>query len=115
MSHEIIDKRSLEYNRLIVEKIRQQPGLMDFIRQKLDRTLAEYRLSESCKHALREWQTILSRKSFDEILNILVEDSHEGQRLRQSTPFTGILTQEERMKIFRQPPKIWPPPARESV
>lgn len=101
MGHDLIDRRSLELNRLVVKKIRQQPELMDFVRKKLDLTLSEPRLSESCKDALREWQTILALKSFEEILGILVEDSHEGQRLRQSTPFTGILSQQERLEGFR--------------
>jgi hypothetical protein len=102
MRHDLIDRRSLELNRLVAEKIRQQPELMDLVRDKLDRTLAESRLSESCKDALREWKTIFSLKSFEKILEILVEDSDEGQRLRQSTPFTGILSQQERGEIFRR-------------
>jgi hypothetical protein len=32
----------------------------------------------------------------------LTEDSHEGQRLRQSSPFSGILSQRERLEIFRR-------------
>lgn len=102
MSHEPIDRRSLELNRLVAEKIRRQPELMDRVRSSLDHTLIEPRLSESCKDALREWQTILSLKPFEEILSLLVEDSDEGQRLRQSTPFTGIISQEERREIFRR-------------
>jgi len=102
MGHDLIDRRSLELNRLVVEKIRQKPELMDFVRQNLDRTLIEPILSESCKNALQEWRTIFSLRSFDEILGILVEDSDEGQRLRQSTPFTGILNQRERLEVFRR-------------
>lgn len=102
MGHDVIDRRSLELNRMVVNKIRRQPELMDFVRQNLDRTLSGPDLSESCKDALREWRTILSVKSFDEILDILVEDSHEGQRLRQSTPFTGILNQQELLEVFRR-------------
>lgn len=102
MGHDLIDRRSLELNQLVVEKIRRQPELMDFVRRNLDHTLSESVLSESCKNALREWRTIFSLKSFDEILGILVEDSDEGQRLRQSTPFTGILNQRERLEVFRR-------------
>jgi hypothetical protein len=102
MGHDLIDRRSLELNRLVAEKIRRHPELMDFVRQNLDRTLREPVLSESCKNALREWRTILALRSFDEVLGILVEDSDEGQRLRQSTPFTGILSQRERLEVFRR-------------
>lgn len=102
MSHDLIDKRSLEYGELIAAKIRKHPELMDFVRANLDQTLSESRLSESGKDALREWQAILATHSFDEVLEILTQNSDEGQRLRQSTPFLGILTQQERMEIFRR-------------
>jgi len=98
MGHDLIDRRSLELNRLVAEKIRQHPELMDFVRNKLDRTLSEPRLSNSCKDALREWQTILSSHSLNEILEILTQDSYEGQRLHQSTPFSGVLSQQERLE-----------------
>ena len=75
MRHDLIDRRSLELNRLVAEKIRRQPELMDLVRGRLDRTLSEPRLSESCKDALREWQVILSTHSLNEVLEILTEDS----------------------------------------
>ncbi len=102
MGHDLIDRRSLELSKLVAEKIRQQPELMDLVRNRLERTLSEARLSESSKDALREWQTILSTHSLHEVLKILTEDSDEGQRLRQSSPFSGILSQRERLEVFRR-------------
>ena len=96
MRHDLIDKRSLELHRLAAEKIRQHPELMDFVREKLNRSLSESRLSDSCKDALREWQTILSCLPLNEVLDLITQDSDEGQRLRHSTPFFGILSQWER-------------------
>ena len=52
MRHDLIDKRSLELNRLVAEKIRRQPELMDLVRGDCDRDLERARLSESCKDAL---------------------------------------------------------------
>ena len=102
MGHDLIDRRSLELNRLVAEKMRRQPELMDLVRSRLERTLSESRLSESSKDALREWQIILSTHSLNEVLEILTEDSDEGQRLRQSSPFSGILSQRERLEVFRR-------------
>lgn len=102
MGHDLIDKRSLELHRLVAEKIRQQPELMEFVLGRLNRSISEPRLSESCKDRLREWQTILTRHTLPEVLDIMTEDSHEGQRLRHSTPFSGILTQSERLEVFRR-------------
>ena len=62
--HDLIDRSSLELIRLVAEKIRRQPELMDLVRNRLERTLSESPLSESSKDALREWQTILSTHSF---------------------------------------------------
>jgi len=102
MRHEIINKRSLKLNRLVVEKIRRQPELMDFVRSNLRSTLNDQKLSDSCKDALKEWDFLISHSPMDTVLNTLVEESEKGQRLRQSTPFWGILTQEERRETFRQ-------------
>ena len=44
----------------------------------------------------------LSNHSLNEVLEILIEDSDEGQRLRQSSPFSGILSQRERLEVFRR-------------
>ena len=102
MRHDLIDQRSLAFNRLIVQKIRHQPERMDFVRTNLDRALNDPELSDSCKDALREWDDLFHSCSSDKILNILIEESDEGQRLRQSTPFWGILTPQERRSILRQ-------------
>lgn len=102
MRHELIERRSLSLNRLVAEKIRNQPGLMDFVRSNLQSTLNDSVLSESCKDALREWNTLIETQSLDQVLNVLVDDSEHGRRLRQSTPFWGILTQTERLQIFGQ-------------
>ena len=39
---------------------------------------------------------------------MLLEESDEGQRLRSSKPFIGIVTQEERLEIIRRFPPPWP-------
>ncbi|HLH53451.1 MAG TPA: hypothetical protein VKY92_07535, partial [Verrucomicrobiae bacterium] len=49
-----------------------------------------------------EWQEILTTWSFEKILDLLTSSEQEPTRLRQSSPFCGILTQQERMEIFRE-------------
>jgi hypothetical protein len=68
-------------------QIRQQPELMDLVRNRLEYALSGSRLSESSQYALRECQTIPFTHSLNEVLEILTEDSDDGQRLRQSSPF----------------------------
>ena len=75
---------------------------MDLVRNRLEYALSGSRLSESSQYALRECQTIPFTHSLNEVLEILTEDSDDGQRLRQSSPFSGILSQRERLEVFRR-------------
>jgi hypothetical protein len=75
---------------------------MDLVRNRLEYALSGSRLSESSQDALRECQTILFTHSLNEVLEILTEESDDGQRLRQSSPFSGILSQRERLEVFRR-------------
>ena len=49
----------------------------------------------------REWLTLLD-KPWEELRDILLDESDEGQRLRQTDPFCGILTPAERWQIYRE-------------
>ncbi|HEX7192950.1 MAG TPA: hypothetical protein VF381_15380 [Thermoanaerobaculia bacterium] len=47
-----------------------------------------------------EWLRILDRP-WEEIREILLSESEDSRRLRQSDPFCGILTPQERWQIYR--------------
>jgi hypothetical protein len=51
--------------------------------------------------ALQEWKEILRSEPLEQVLSLLEEDSERPDRLRQSSPFAGILSPEERMEIMR--------------
>ncbi|HYI10073.1 MAG TPA: hypothetical protein VEK57_13520 [Thermoanaerobaculia bacterium] len=96
-THQAIDRRSLEMVRRIVAKIDADPrqeGLEQARRVCL-------RWVEKGNVPAREWLQILERP-WEEIRSILLEDSEESQRLRQSDPFCGILTPQERWEIYRK-------------
>ena len=48
----------------------------------------------------KEWDHILNTTAKEQILSILESSSEEAVRLRSSSPFTGILTENERLSIF---------------
>ena len=50
--------------------------------------------------SIEEWLTLLDQP-WSEIRLTLLSDSEEGRRLRQSDPFCGILTPQERWEIYR--------------
>ena len=49
----------------------------------------------------REWMNILERP-WEEVRAVLLDESEEGQRLRQNDPFCGVLSPHERWKIYRE-------------
>jgi hypothetical protein len=63
-------------------------------------------VSISVRDAYREWLLFIERHSFEEVLNLLVDPTEEGIRLRQATPFAGILSRAEREAIARKMPSI---------
>jgi hypothetical protein len=96
-THQDIDRRSLEMVRRIVAKIDADPerrGLAH-AKQVCDRWVTQGIASA------REWQKLLE-KPWAEIRALLLLENDEGQRLRQTDPFCGILTPSERWQIYRE-------------
>lgn len=99
-SHEWIDRRSLALDRRIADKLAAQPEFLERARQILERWIHQRQPNPPA--ALLEWRRILRERSVGEILALLRSDSEEARRLRQSSPFCGILEPEERLAIFRE-------------
>ena len=97
--HRLIDERSLAFDRLIAAKLRSQPALVEKARANLTRWLKT--CSAGAKPALLEWQRLLTGP-FDELLALMEATDERATRLRQSSPFCGLLTEEERLGIIRE-------------
>ena len=98
-NHRLIDERSLAFDRLIAAKLRREPLLVDKARGNLARWLQT--CSGGARPALLEWQGLLD-SPLDELIAFLESDDERATRLRQSSPFCGILTAQERLAIIRQ-------------
>lgn len=96
-SHQWMDEVDLAMCRAIAERVRRNPGLMRIPRENLRRWRRKIRPWPS---AFREWEQILARNSLERVLEILTQDNDEGQRLRQSDPFVGILSEKERLAFL---------------
>ncbi len=94
--HSRLDERSLALHRLIAEKVLADPALLDKARGNV-RRWQESHANPSL--ALAEWERILTGPA-DQIARFLVERSEKATRLRQSSPFAGILTEPERLAIY---------------
>ena len=97
--HHLIDERSLAFSRLIAGKLRANPALVERARGNLDRWLLD--CSERLRPALLEWQELLAGP-LEELLSFLTSTEERAVRLRQSSPFAGFLTPDERFAILRE-------------
>ncbi len=98
-----VDLFSLMLHIKVAEKLRSNPNkVLQIARQNLDRWL------KNENPALLEWQEILELKTPEEIIKIITRDTDEGQRLRSSSPFAGVLSESERDKIWSECAKIRP-------
>ena len=94
MSHELLDEISLELGRCTAVRLRQQPELLALARENLARWS---RLNANAPALLRcyaEWQEILNHP-LEEICNLLTSETEEARRLRQNSPFAGVLSARE--------------------
>ena len=87
VGHPHIDARSLEMVKIIVKRIDADPTFIESAHRFLANE--EERYGTLCQ-ASREWKQILTRP-WSEIREILLDESDEGQRLRSSKPFAGIV------------------------
>lgn len=94
--HSRLDERSLALHRRIAEKVLAHPDLLDKARDNLRRW---QQTEGSPKLALAEWEQILNGPT-DQIAEFLTERPERATRLRQSSPFAGILTEAERKAIY---------------
>jgi hypothetical protein len=100
--HELLDDRSLEMDRVIAEKIRANPKLVQIALSNIKRWLANPDYSDSNRQAILEWKRIIETTTVAALVTLLESSSEEASRLRQSSPFCGILTPRERQAIFRK-------------
>ncbi len=97
-THQEIDERSLRMARAIVAKIDQDPARAGLAKA---RSVCQRWYDQSPSPAIKEWLDIL-QQPWDQIREVLLDESENGKRLRQSDPFCGILTPRERWEIYRE-------------
>jgi hypothetical protein len=96
--HRLAEERSLAYHRVIAERLRHRPEVLDKARQRVQSWLAS---EVGAPFYARKWADILAG-DISSIAAFLVERSELADELRQSTPFAGALDPQERWKIWRE-------------
>ena len=97
-THEQIDRRSLALARAVADAIDRDPSRAGLERAR--KTCGRWRL-QSPSPAVVEWSRILELE-WDEIRPLLLDPGEQGRRLRQSSPFCGVLSPRERWEIYRR-------------
>lgn len=96
-SHRVLEARSLAMHAIIARKIERDPTLLDIARRNLDRWRARWK--DGVPAWFSEWHQILGRP-WPEVAALITEPSENAARLRQSSPFAGVLTADERRRIY---------------
>jgi hypothetical protein len=98
--HRTVELRSIELHRLVAERL--DPVLIARARKHVEDWLAQPDHPVHPVYA-RRWLDLLALP-VDELRVKLVEDSPGMRDLRQSTPFAGVLTDEERWSAIGRVP-----------
>ena len=107
-NHQQIDLRSLAMDQRTAEKLLANPALVDRGLANLDRWLKT--CSPNVRPVLIEWQALLQRP-LPEVISVLLSTDQQATRLRQSSPFAGLLSVSERTEILKRFPIREPQPA----
>jgi hypothetical protein len=96
-NHRLLEARSLALHCLAAASIERRPRLLEIARL----NLANWRQARggTLPAALQEWGPILSCP-WPEIAAIITALTEEGARLRQSSPFAGVLTPAQRRRVY---------------
>lgn len=98
MSHELLDDISLELGRRTAARLRQQPDLLQLAHDNLARWSQQNAEVPALLRCYAEWRNLLHHP-LEEICAVLTSESEEGRRLRQNSPFAGVLSAREVWEI----------------
>lgn len=93
--HERLEDRSLALHKEIAKRLSENPQLIQIAKANLDRWVER----DGDLPVWREWREILNGPP-KKVISMLISDDEESKRLRQSSPFCGILAPRERWCIY---------------
>ncbi len=91
----------MELARRIAAELARRPAWIDFARENLDRWSHRNADAPRLLECYREWRAILDLPIPD-VIRVLLDPSDEGQRLRQNSPFAGVISAREVWEIKRR-------------
>ena len=98
MHHSALDQASLALAREVAQRLRRHPELVELARDNLRRWSHRNASAPALLRCYSEWEAIL-RRPVPEVCRLLCAPTDEGQRLRQNSPFAGVLAPSEVWQI----------------
>lgn len=98
------DKRSLALHRAIVKRLRETPELWAIPLQNIERWTDK---DGGIPMSFKIWKDMLETTPQEDIIKLLLSRSQRATQLRSSSPFTGIISKEQRNRIFDKYNKIY--------
>lgn len=93
MTHDLHDKISMLVARHVADHLPAHPEWLDIARGNLERWSSVNADTPSLLRCYAEWRAILDRP-VEEIRRVYLAETDDGQRLRQNSPFVGILPED---------------------
>lgn len=103
IGHSLAEARSLAIHRLIAERLRQEPRIVEMARRRVESWSAEGKMSPAYASA---WRRLLEGP-LEGLLDVLGDPGERAAALRQCTPFVGVIDQQTRLEIWRQQRERW--------
>ncbi len=100
-SHQFLDRLALAFHLAVAARLTVAPDLvLRQARENLNHWLKLHTPESRTGKSLREWQKLIESHNLRVLLAKMTEDTDEGQRLRQSSPFVGVLSPQEREELI---------------
>ncbi|MBL9168719.1 MAG: hypothetical protein JNN07_13330 [Verrucomicrobiales bacterium] len=100
MHHELHDEVGLEIAKRVVVQLRSNPDLLNFARTNVKAWRQRNTDAPALLACYKEWEELLN-KPMEIICSNLCSETEEGCRLRQNSPFAGLLPPQEIWDIKR--------------
>jgi hypothetical protein len=96
--HRIAEERSIAYHRVIAQRLPHDGSLLEIARARVQGWLEG---GHPIPEYARAWSEILDQ-DVETIAGSLIDSSERGRELRQSSPFAGCLSAQERWRLWRE-------------
>lgn len=100
-SHQFLDRLALAFHLAVAARLTSAPDLvLRQARKNLNHWLKLHTPNSRTGKSLLEWQKLIESRNLGVLLAKMTEDTDEGQRLRQSSPFVGVLSPQEQEELI---------------